>query len=121
MNAGQLRTYCMKKPGAEEYFPFGEEPACFRVGGKIFAELYPSPHRHWITLKCEPMRADFYRQQYPGAVVRGYHCPPVQQPHNNTVSYDQMEDAVLLEMIDHAYDRVFSKLTRRARAALEEV
>lgn len=119
-----IRAYCLSKREAEEYYPFGEEPACFRVRGKIFAELYPSLERHWVTLKCEPMRADFYRRQYPGVVVRGYHCPPVQQPYNNTVSYDWIENEILLEMLDHAYARVVEgmpKYIQRQLAASEEV
>lgn len=112
MTEKEIRAYCLSKQEVSEYYPFGEEPVCFRVRGKIFAELYPSPERHWVTPKCEPMRSDFYRQQYPGVVVRGYHCPPVQQPHNNTVSYDQMEDDVLLEMIDHAYKRVVAGMPK---------
>ena len=119
MNAEDIRTYCLNKPGAVVNYPFGAEPACFRVCNKIFAELYLSPDRHWVTLKCEPMRADFYRQQYPGIVVRGYHCPSTQQPYHNTISFDRMETATLVEMIDHAYDRVVQGLTRRARAELE--
>lgn len=119
MTADEIRACCLKKPGAVESYPFGEEPTCFRVCNKIFAELYPSDNRHWVTLKCEHMRSDFYRQQYPGVVVRGYHCPPVQQPYNNTVAYDLIGDETLSEMIDHAYGRVLSKLTKRERVALE--
>lgn len=119
MTAEEIRTYCLQKPGAIETCPFGEEPACFRVCNKIFAQLFPSPARHWVTLKCEPMRAGFYRQQYPGVITRGYHCPPVQQPHNNTISYDHMADEALLEMIDHAYESVVSGLPKRSCAALE--
>lgn len=118
MTGDDIRAYCLDKVGAYVDYPFGEEPACFRVKGKIFAELYPSPDRHWVTLKCEPMRADFYRQQFPGVVVRGYHCPPIQQPHNNTVSYDKLENRVLLEMIDHAYERVVAGLPKYVRQEL---
>lgn len=118
MTAQDIRDYCLGKTGACEDYPFGEEPACFRVKGRIFAQLYPSPERHWVTLKCEPMRGDFYRRQYPGVVARGYHCPPVQQPHNNTIAYDGIEDRVLLEMIDHAYALTVSKLTKRLRQEL---
>lgn len=61
MTEKEIRAHCMSKHEAYEDYPFGEEPVCFRVRGKIFAELYPSNERHWVTLKCKPMRADFYR------------------------------------------------------------
>jgi predicted DNA-binding protein (MmcQ/YjbR family) len=83
------------------------------VAGKVFAELYPMPDNYKITLKCEPSLADFYRQQYKDIVVRGYHCPPVQQPYNNTVYINDIDENVLLNMIDHSYERVLSKLTQK--------
>lgn len=56
-------------------------------------------------------------------MTRGYHCPPIQQPHNNTVSYDHMKDDILLEMIDHAYERIvaaFPKYSQRELRGTEE-
>lgn len=108
-----IKEYCIKKRGAVETHPFGEIPICYKVAGKIFAELYPVPDNYKITLKCEPALADFYRQQYKGVVVRGYHCPPVQQPYNNTVFINDIDENVLLDMIDHSYERVLTKLPRR--------
>ena len=51
------------------------------------------------------------RQVYPGVVVRGYHCPPVQQPYWNTIYPEDFPDEDLLNMIDHAYDTVLHKLS----------
>jgi predicted DNA-binding protein (MmcQ/YjbR family) len=46
-------------------------------------------------------------------VTRGYHCPPIQQPHFNTVSLDgSVPRDVLIEMIDHAYDTVVAKMPK---------
>jgi predicted DNA-binding protein (MmcQ/YjbR family) len=112
MKLNQLKEYLMKKPGTAETYPFGEIPICYKVSGKIYAELYPSQDNYKITLKCEPMLADFYRQQYKDAVVRGYHCPPIQQPYKNTVYIDIIDEKVLLDMIDHSYNRVLEKLTQ---------
>lgn len=69
-------------------YPFGEDPVCIKVHGKIFAEIYQKVDNFKITLKCEPILANYWRNQYPGIVVRGYHCPPVQQPYRNTVWVD---------------------------------
>ena len=115
MDPQEILDCCLTKPGAYLDCPFGPEPICARVEKRIFAEVYPS--RGWGTLKCEPMQGLVWRERYPQAVRRGYHCPPVQQPYNNTVTIDgTVEEAVLLEMIRHSYDRALKSLTREARA-----
>ena len=114
-----IENYCMSKPAAYESRPFGTYPICYRIMGKIFAQLNPESHFYKMTLKCRPEQAQVYRQLYPGVVVRGYHCPPIQQPHWNTIDLDVFNDIeVLYQMIDEAYDAVVEKLTRKARAQL---
>jgi predicted DNA-binding protein (MmcQ/YjbR family) len=113
-----LLAYCLSKKQAYEDFPFGPEPTVVKVKGKIFAEIYPRPGNYKITLKCDPMLADFYRRQFPNVVVRGYHCPPSQQPHRNTIWVEQMEEALLLQMIDHSYQLVVKGLPKAEREEL---
>lgn len=118
----QIKTYCINKPGAYETRPFGEYPICYRIMGKIFAQLNPQEHFFQITLKSRPEQSELYRQLYPGLVVRGYHCPPVQQPYWNTIYLDMFtDDKALYKMIDEAYDAVEEKLTRKARRQLPEI
>lgn len=78
-----IENYCMRKPAAYESRPFGTYPICYRIMGKIFAQLNPESHFYKMTLKCRPEQAQIYRQLYPSVVVRGYHCPPIQQPYLN--------------------------------------
>ncbi len=73
MELEQIRQYCLQKPRAYEDYPFGETPLCYKVNNRIFAQLYADK----ITLKCTAFSGQMFRQAYPGAVVRGYHCPPV--------------------------------------------
>ena len=121
MNAEKIIDYCLKKKNAYIEYPFGEIPICVKVQNKIFAQVYPNPNDFKVTLKCEPMFGDFYRQMYPGIVVRGYHCPPVQQPYWNTVHLNGVvSDEVLQVMIDHAYRIVVSKLPRGVQKELWE-
>ena len=57
-------------------------------------------------------------------VVRGYHCPPVQQPYWNTIYLDDFPEDELLNMIDHAYDTVlhsFSKKVQKEILTVEEL
>lgn len=95
---------------------------CYKVCGKLFLQLYPMPDNNKITISCEPMLADFYRQLYTGVVMTGYHCTGRLKPHMNTVYLNKyVNDTMIFKMIDHSYDRVVSKLTRRERAELYKI
>ena len=117
-----IEEYCLNKPGAYETRPFDKYPICYRVMGKIFAQFNPDEKFYKITLKCEPEKANLYRQLYPELVVRGYHCPPVQQPYWNTINLDRFLDMELLfQMIDEAYDAIIVKLSKKARMQFSEL
>lgn len=118
-----IHEYCMRKPCAYETRPFGENPICYRIAGKIFAQLNVEEDAYRITLKTNPEAADFYRRAYPGVVVRGYHCPPVQQPYWNTINLYAFEGQTLYQMIDEAYEEVrlhLPKKEQRRMPALAE-
>ncbi len=119
MTGQEIIDYCMKKQGVYSECPFGPEPICARVERRIFAEVFST--RPWVTLKCEPMQGLVWREQYPGAVGRGWHCPAVHKPYNNTVILDgTVPDAVLLQMMDHSYERALNRLPKAARARVNE-
>jgi predicted DNA-binding protein (MmcQ/YjbR family)/GNAT superfamily N-acetyltransferase len=114
-----IEEYCLKHKGAYEARPFGEYPICYKVMGKIFVQLIPEETFYKITLKCEPDKAYLYRQLYPEIIVRGYHCPPIQQPYWNTINLDDFSDMeMLFQMIDEAYDAVIHKLSKKAKMEL---
>lgn len=145
MNTEEIKNYCLGKWKAYEDSPFGDVPICYRLNKKIFAQIYPNPHdythpgipqympsragglrptRDKITLKCTPDFGQFYRQIYPGVVVRGYYCPPAQQPYWNTIYLKDFPEDELLKMIDHAYDTVlhsFSKKGQKEILTVEEL
>ena len=54
-------------------------------------------------------------------VVRGYHCPPVQQPYWNTIYLDDFPDEELLNMIDHAYETVFKSFSKKVQKEIREL
>lgn len=111
----ELVEYCTKKKRSYVDYPFGIEPICIKVNGKIFAEIYPREENYKITLKCEPNRADFFRNEYPGVVERGYHCSPVQQPYRNTIWIGEIDDGILFSMIDHSYDEVIKGFSNKVQ------
>lgn len=116
MTLDEIIAYCMQKPGAYSDYPFTPYFPVIRVKapsqpkGRIFAQPFILRGVPMVTLNCTPESALYYREQYPGAIVRGWHCPPVQQPHFNTVDLNgAVTDEALLEMIDHAYETVVGK------------
>lgn len=111
MDLCEIKAYCLAKPKAYEDLPFGEVPVCYKVHGKIFAQIYPDK----ITLKCTRFAGELFRQQYPGIVVRGYHCPPVQQPYWNTIYLDRFPEEELAYMIDLAFEAVVNSFSKKVQ------
>lgn len=125
MTPNDIIAYCLSKPYAYEDYPFGDIPVCVRIraGTKtpIFAQLYPSEKDLKITLKCSPESALYYRRLYPGTVVRGYYCPPSQQPYWNTVYLNGVvPDDALKQMMDEAYGAAFEKLPKYIKAGIKK-
>ena len=118
MTCEQIRAYCLAKHGVQETYPFGPVPVCYKLGGKIFAQLYPYPEDQKVTLKCTAETGALYRMIYPDQVRRGYHCPPVQQPYFNTIDLCGFPDDEMMHLIDHAYDTVLRSLSRRMQREL---
>lgn len=114
----ELIQYCSQKRFAYIDYPFGPKPVCFKINGKIFAEIYIQEGNRKVALKCEPSRADFYRQLFPEVVVRGYYCPPAQQPHWNTIWFENIEKDLLLDLIDHSYEEVIKSFPKKVQIEL---
>lgn len=116
----EIKKYCLSKHKAYEDYPFGDVPICYKLNGKVFAQIYPYQEDYKITLKCTADAGTFYRMVYPGKVVRGYHCPSVQQPYWNTIYLDDFPDEELLNMIDHAYETVFNSFSKKVQKQILE-
>jgi predicted DNA-binding protein (MmcQ/YjbR family) len=115
MTRDDVLAHCLGLPSAVEDYPFGDEVAVFKVGGKMFAivSLEGSPA---VTLKCAPDLALELRARHP-AVRPGYHA---NKRHWNTVDLDgTIEANEVAEMLDHSYKLVVNSLTRAARAQLQ--
>lgn len=119
MTMEEIINYCSSKPGANIDFPFGNIPICIKVAKKLFAQMYPHRDDYKITLNCDMMTGEFYRNLYPNTVIRGYHCPQLQQPYFNTIYLnDIVPDDELKAMIDHSYFTVVKKLPRKLQKEL---
>ena len=116
----QIKEYCLSKYKAYEDYPFGDIPICYKLNKKVFAQIYPNEWDYKITLKCTADAGQFWRMVYPDKVVRGYHCPPVQQPYWNTIYLEDFPDDELLNMIDHAYDTVLKSFSKKVQKEIIE-
>ena len=72
MTPAELRSLCLKLPGAEETFPFGPETSVFKVGGKMFALAQLKRRPLQVSLKCEPELGEQLRGTY-DEIEPGYH------------------------------------------------
>ena len=95
-----MLAYLSGRPGAVEDYPFGDDVAVFKVGGRVFALCALTGQPGSISLKCDPTLAGALRDRYP-AVRPGYH---LNKRHWNT--------------IDHSWELVVARLPRRNRDAL---
>lgn len=121
MTTDEIISYCLSKKSAYLDFPFGDIPICIKVAKRLFAQVYPKPEDYKITLNCDRITGELYRNLYPGTVVRGYHCPPRLQPYFNTVYLNNsISDDELKEMIDNSYCVVVGKLSKNIREGLKK-
>ncbi|NNE27225.1 MAG: MmcQ/YjbR family DNA-binding protein [Saprospiraceae bacterium] len=118
MDIETLRNYCLSKKGCEESFPFDEETLVFKVMGKIFAILpleYEVPR---VNLKADPEQSIIWRELH-AQIYPGWH---MNKKHWNTVELETgLEDKFILELVDHSYDKVVEKLTRKLKEELKSL
>ncbi|HMK02778.1 MAG TPA: MmcQ/YjbR family DNA-binding protein [Ferruginibacter sp.] len=107
MNIESIREYILQKPSVTEGFPFGEDTLVFKVNNKIFflAGLDSAPLQ--FNVKCDPEKAIELREEFPDAVLPGYH---MNKKHWNTIIVDgRLPAKQLKEMIDDSYNLVAKK------------
>tara|TARA_B110000977_G_scaffold165730_1_gene213146 strand:- start:410 stop:766 length:357 start_codon:yes stop_codon:yes gene_type:complete len=113
MNVENLRTYCLSKLAVVESFPFDENTLVFKVAGKIFALFSLEKQPLQINLKCDPEKAIDLRERF-YSVIQGYH---MNKQHWNTIVIDgELSKELIEELVNHSYDLVVSKLTKKVRS-----
>jgi predicted DNA-binding protein (MmcQ/YjbR family) len=110
-----LAALLLSRKGAVEDYPFGPQAAVFKVAGKMFAlvALDEAPLR--LTLKCDPVEADFLRNMF-AAIRPGYH---MNKQHWNTITLDgSVPQELLLKMINSSHALVVKGLRNAEREQL---
>lgn len=114
MNIEDFREYCLGKKGVTESFPFDQTTLVFKVMNRIFA-LTDTGSDFSINLKCDPRKSVDLRERY-ASVRPGYH---MNKKHWITVEMDpSISTRELKEWIDHSYDLVVEKLTKKEKESL---
>jgi predicted DNA-binding protein (MmcQ/YjbR family) len=117
MNIEELREYCLSKKGVAECFPFDETTLVFKVLGKIFL-LTDLVNDFSINVKCDPELAVELRERF-SCVEPGYH---MNKACWNTVTIDgSISDSMLFEWIDHSYEEVVKKMTKKQKDELRKL
>ncbi|WP_343487360.1 MmcQ/YjbR family DNA-binding protein [Allomuricauda sp. d1] len=118
MNIEEFREYCISKKGVEETFPFDEHTLVFKVMGKMFALVALERLPPQANLKCDPERAIELREEHDGTIIPGYH---MSKKHWNTLFLEHLSPKLILELIDHSYDLVVSKLPKKLKEELDSL
>ena len=115
MDWDRMLRYLSDRPGAVEDYPFGDDVAVFKVGGRVFAICALSGQPGSVSLKCDPTLAEALRRRYP-SVTPGYH---LNKRHWNTVQLDgSVPGDELTDLVDHSWELVVARLPRRDREGL---
>ena len=117
-----LDDYLLKNTGTERDFKIEWQWHRYLIRGKMFAAICTpdpkyQPHngRSMVILKCDPMMADIFREEYPD-VVPGFYCE--KRCWNSVYLDGAVPDEVLKSMCDMSYQLVFEKLTKKTQAEI---
>jgi predicted DNA-binding protein (MmcQ/YjbR family) len=114
MDVDILREYCLSKPAVTESFPFDESTLVFKVLDKIFMLMNLEGDLS-INLKCDPVKAIEYREQFP-SVQPGYH---MSHNHWNTIYIDgSIPKETVFNWINDSYNLVVAGMPTRKRKQL---
>lgn len=117
MNIEKFREYCLSKKGTSEDTPFGPDTLVFKVLGKVFALTSLDSLEFNVNLKCEPNYAIELREKY-NFIIPGYHMNKV---HWNTVAMSKSSDLLSKSLIDHSYEQVIKKFSRKEKEEFNRI
>ncbi len=117
MDIETVRAYGLSKKAATEDMPFGDDVLVIRVMGKMFICIHLNmPDR--ISMKCNPDYAIELRDRYNG-IEGAWHF---NKKYWNTVYFNRdVNDRLIKELIDHSYNEVIKKFTKKLRAEYDNI
>lgn len=116
LDSTSLKQYLLSKPEAEEYYPFDDYTAVFKVQGKMFALLIKKQGAPLLNLKCLPDHAIELRDIFTD-VIPAYHMN--KRHWNSIVLSGELPMGEIQRQIDHSYSLVVKRLKKSIREGLE--
>ena len=117
MDIETIRDYCIRQKGTTEEFPFDNVTLVFKVMGKMYACI-GLDNPEWLSLKCKPEYALELREHHSG-IEGAYHF---NKKYWNQVSLQgDIDDKLILLLIDHSYEEVIKKFTRKLKKEYDEI
>ncbi|MBQ2374262.1 MAG: MmcQ/YjbR family DNA-binding protein [Alistipes sp.] len=113
MDIESIRQYCLQKRFVTEEFPFDDVTLVFKVVGKMFACL-PLNKPDMLVLKCDAEYAIELRDRY-SAIEPAWHF---NKKYWNQHLVSALDDELICILIDHSYDEVVKKFSRKQRSKL---
>jgi predicted DNA-binding protein (MmcQ/YjbR family) len=105
---------CAGLAGVELCYPFGDDVAVFKVGGKMFAIVSLGRDAGAATLKCDPEEAAALRGSHDG-ITAGYH---MSKRHWITVDLAaQLPTGLVRQLVEGSYELVVASLPAQLRPA----
>ncbi|MCW2541524.1 MAG: MmcQ/YjbR family DNA-binding protein [Frankiales bacterium] len=102
---------CSGLPGSVRGYPFGEQTAVFKVGGKIFSLVATDGTS--VSLKLPPDLNLELRAAYPDAVTPGYH---LNKKHWSTITLNGTPPAdEVAELVGISHELVLGSLPQRVQ------
>lgn len=119
MNIEQVREYTLSLPAVTEDQAFGDDIINFRLEGKIFVCLWLGSDKHSVkdgasrfAIKLTPDRNTELRERF-SAVTPAYHW---NKTHWSDIYYEQLDDALVEDLIRESYELIVSKLPKAVKA-----
>lgn len=113
MDIENIRQYCLQKLHTTEEFPFDDMTLVFKVAGKMFACL-PLNKPDMLVLKCDADYAIELRDKY-SAIESAWHF---NKKYWNQHILSALDDDLVMHLIDHSYNEVVKKFSRKRRIEL---
>lgn len=113
MDIENIRQYCLQKLHTTEEFPFDDVTLVFKVAGKMFACL-PLNKPDMLVLKCDADYAIELRDKY-SAIESAWHF---NKKYWNQHILSALDDDLVMHLIDHSYNEVVKKFSRKRRIEL---
>jgi predicted DNA-binding protein (MmcQ/YjbR family) len=102
---------CERQDDAELAYPFGPQPAVYKIAGKIFAILSLDRDPQLISLKVDPEHGEALRAEH-AAITPGYH---LNKRHWISAALDgSLTQQLVEELIEDSYDLVKPRRRRGA-------